>query len=185
MAKHKYEMTDKIQKLKEIKKGEMIFEADARNVFSDKSILDTLTVIDRVSLESEKAQKIWEESMRQFEPADLTSFVVERGQAVMLYEVISHPVPTEVRGQYFVEGGLQEHKIDVLVVDEERNVLFKRQGETQGILVFSSTEPGEYTFVFSNFGDSHYDKTVTFALHTYEDTLDPYSFEFDEESNLV
>jgi hypothetical protein len=51
--------------------------------------------------------------------------------------------------------------------------VFKRTGETEGIMIFTTTVPGEYMFTFSNEGDGVYSKTITFALHTYQTIADP------------
>ena len=52
--------------------------------------------------------------------------------------------------------------------DPNREILYKRKGSAQGILLFDSTIPGEYAIIFSN-SASGQDLTVTLALHTYEE----------------
>ncbi len=103
--------------------------------------------------------------MRGFEPDDLSTFVVDISQQTSFFEMIEHELPTEIKGTYFVNSN--EHKIDFIVTDPEGEIVFKRSGETEGIMIFTTTVPGEYMFTFSNEGDSVYPKTITFALHTY------------------
>jgi hypothetical protein len=58
-------------------------------------------------------------------------------------------------------------------------VIYKRGNELQGIILFNTTVPGEYSFVFANFDTFGTDKTVTFALHTYEEgEADPIEYDF-------
>jgi hypothetical protein len=45
-------------------------------------------------LKSDEIQKIWENSMRDFEPDDLTTFNVDRRHSAMFFETISHEIPT-------------------------------------------------------------------------------------------
>jgi len=90
--------------------------------------------------------------------------------------MITHTDPTEIKGSYFSEG--DEQLIDVVVQDPNQQIIFKRTGKSRGILNFSTTFPGEYTFIFSNLGDRVYDKTISFALHTFQVTVDPLQFDF-------
>lgn len=121
--------------------------------------------------------------MADFQPDDLTTFVVDTRRSELFYEQIGHLEPTQVKGMYFTQG--DDKLIDMIVQDPDKNILFKRTGETEGIIVFTTTVPGEYTFIFSNIGDSVYDKTINFALHTYWETLDPLSFDFTPDGERV
>ena len=85
--------------------------------------------------------------------------------------MINHELPTDIKGTYFVDS--DQHKIDFIVFDPEGKIVFKRSGESEGIMIFATTVPGEYMFTFSNEGDKVYPKTVTFALHTYQQIPDP------------
>lgn len=123
--------------------------------------------------------------MHDFEPEDLISFVVDAGSEDTFYEEINHTKPTEVKGTFFVEGGVKEHKIDVIVEDQQGNVVYKRTGQSEGIILFTVSKPGVYKFVFSNMGDSHYDKTLNFALHTFEDKKDPVAYDFDKNGDYI
>lgn len=57
---------------------------------------------------------------------------------------------------YYVQGGKDEHKIDIVIMDPDKNIVFKRTGEADGLIIFDTTTPGEYTFIVSNYGDSKY-----------------------------
>ena len=58
--------------------------------------------------------------------------------------------------------------------------MFKRTDEVQGIISFKTTIPGEYTFIFANLGDSVYEKSCSFAIHTYEVIKEPIKFDINE-----
>ena len=47
-------------------------------------------------------------------------------------------------------GGNKEKTISCIVYDPNRDVVYKRKGSAQGILLFNSTVPGEYAIVLSN-----------------------------------
>lgn len=142
-----------------------------------------MTPEDNMKLKDEQLQKLWEKSMHDFQPDDVTSFVVESRRSELFYQLIGHKEPTEIKGNYFTSG--DDQLIDVIVQDPEKNILFKRTGETKGIINFTSTLSGEYTFIFSNLGDAVYDKTISFALHTYEDIVDPLQYDFTESGERV
>ena len=60
----------------------------------DKDIIDTLTPEDNLKLKQDDLYKLWEQNMHDFEPEDLTHFVVNGNSAVTFYEHISHETPT-------------------------------------------------------------------------------------------
>jgi hypothetical protein len=65
-------------------------------------------------------------------------------------------------------------------------VIFKRTNELQGIILFNTTGPGEYSFIFANFDTFGTAKTVTFALHTYEENdVDPIEYDFTKTGERV
>lgn len=166
-------------------KGEILQESDVRKILLDIDIVDTLTVEDDLKLKSDEVQKIWETNMHDFEPDDLITFVVDRLHSEIFYEEIGHEIPTQIKGTYFVQGGTNEHKIDVIVQDPDKNIVYKRSGETEGIIVFTTTTPGEYSFIFSNLGDSVYEKACSFAIHTFEEKLDALSYTFTDDNERI
>lgn len=106
--------------------------------------------------------------MHDFVPEDLTNFMIEGHQATVLYEDINHETPTEIKGAYYTHGGKDATPINVFVQDPIKNVIYKRSSEIQGIILFNTTVPGTYTFIFANFDDKK-DKTATLAIHTFEE----------------
>ena len=119
-------------------------------------------------LSDEDINKIWAEHMHDFVPEDMMNAIVETRTTEALFEVINHETPTKIKGAYYVLNGNQEKTVDCMVYDPNRELLYKRKGSAQGILIFDSTIPGEYAIIFSN-QQSGVDLTVTLALHTYED----------------
>lgn len=73
----------------------------------------------------------------------------------------------------------------MIVQDPVKNVIYKRSDEVQGIILFNTTMPGEYSFIFANFDTFGTEKTVTFALHTYEDKPDPIEYDFNDDNERV
>jgi hypothetical protein len=51
--------------------------------------------------------------MHDFEPEDMTHFVVNGNSAVTFYEYISHETPTQVKGAYYTQG--TDQKVNVFV----------------------------------------------------------------------
>ena len=49
---------------------------------------------------------------------------------------------------------------------------------------FVTTEPGKYTFIFSNL-DDWVDRTVTFALHTFEEKEELVQYTINEQGEVV
>jgi hypothetical protein len=86
----------------------------------------------------------------------------------VFYEKINHLTPTLVKGAYYTHGGDKGPQLEAIMIqDPIKNVIFKRSDEVQGIILFNTTMPGEYTFIFANFKGTT-DLAVTMALHTYE-----------------
>jgi hypothetical protein len=75
----------------------------------------------------------------------------------------------------------------VIIRDPIKNVIYKRTNELQGIILFNTTVPGEYSFFFANFDTFGTDKAVTFALHTYEETeeAEPVEYDFNKEGKRI
>jgi hypothetical protein len=108
--------------------------------------------------------------MHDFVPEDMLNFIVDHNTAVVFNENIGHTKPTEVKGAYYVHVGQDAKPLNgVIIQDPIKNVIYKRSNELQGIIMFNTTVPGEYSFVFANFDTFGTEKTVTFALHTYEE----------------
>lgn len=122
--------------------------------------------------------------MHDFVPEDLTNFIVEASSATVLYEEIGHTEPTMVKGAYYVHGGKDAKEINVFVQDPNKNIVYKRSNEIQGIVIFNTTIPGEYAFIFSNLDDSS-EKTATLAIHTYEDKSEQIQYEFTDDGERV
>lgn len=55
-------------------------------------------------------------------------------------------------------------------------MLYKRSKEVQGIILFNTTYPGEYSLAFANY-ESQNDIVLTIALHTYEVKEEPIEYE--------
>jgi len=98
----------------------------------------------------EDINKIWSEHMHDFVPEDMTNVLVEKSTTEALHEVINHVEPTKVKGAYYVLGGSVEKTVSCIVYDPNRDVIYKRKQSAQGIILFDTTVPGEYSFVFSN-----------------------------------
>ena len=112
--------------------------------------------------------RLWSEHMHDFVPEDMTNVIVEAGETESLFDYIGHQTPTTVKGAYYVLGGNVDKTVDCLVYDPNRDLIYKRKGSAQGILLFDTTIAGEYAIIFVN-KKSGIDLTVTLALHTYEE----------------
>ena len=67
----------------------------------------------------------------------------------------------------------------MMVYGPNREILYKRHGSAQGIIIFETSGPGEYAFIISN-NKAGQDLTVTLALHTYEEKEEEVKFDIDE-----
>ena len=89
--------------------------------------------------------------MHDFVPEDMINVIVDKNSVVAVYESIGHESPTKIKGAYYVYGGSKDKSISCVVYDPNRSILYKRKGSPQGILIFDTTVPGEYSIVFSNY----------------------------------
>lgn len=141
---------------------------EIQEILTDPDNIDTVTMQDNPNLKQEEIYGLWEKNMHDFVPEDLVNFVVDSSSATVLYEDIGHTSPTTIKGAYYVHGGQDARVINVFVQDPNKNIIYKRSDEIQGIMIFDTTIPGQYAFIFSNLDDSTI-KTVTMAIHTFED----------------
>ena len=90
--------------------------------------------------------------MHDFVPDDMTNFVMDKHSAQVFLEDISHTEQTLIKGAYYVHGGADAEPLSaVMILDPNKQVVFKRQNEQQGIIMFNTTMPGEYQIIFANF----------------------------------
>ena len=89
-----------------------------------------------------------------------------------------------MKGAYYVLGGNKEKTVSLIVYDPNRDVVYKRKGSAQGIVIFDSTVPGEYAFIFSNM-QAGMDLTVTLALHTAEELEEQIRFDITDSGERV
>jgi hypothetical protein len=137
-----------------------------------------VTQQDNPNLDSEDLYKLWEKNMHDFVPEDLTNFIIDSASATVLFEDIGHESPTTIKGAYYVHGGRDAKPINVFVQDPNKNIIYKRTDEIQGIMVFETTIPGQYSFIFSNLDDKT-QKIATLAIHTYEEKKEQIQFDVD------
>lgn len=119
--------------------------------------------------------------MHDFVPEDMFNFLLESRQNVYFGETISHKTPTKIKGAYYVMGGSPDKVISCIVYDPQRDIIYKRKGSAQGIILFDTTIEGEYVFMFKN--SQSIDMTITFALHTFEEREEEIAFDIDEDGN--
>ncbi len=123
--------------------------------------------------------------MHDFVPEDMVNFVIADGKHAVLFETIGHISPTKIKGAYYVKGGNSTKYVSVIVLDPTRKVVYYKKQAPQHIIVFDSTFPGEYSFIFGNFYTGQ-DITVTMALHTYElRKEEPIEYDLDEAGNRI
>jgi hypothetical protein len=129
--------------------------------------------------------KMWQEHMHDFVPEDMINFVIQDGKHSVLFETIGHHMPTKIKGAYYVKGGNSSKFVSVIVMDPTRKIVYYKKQAPQHIIIFDSTIPGEYSFIFGNFFGSQ-DITVTMALHTYElRKEEPIEYDLDEAGNRI
>ena len=160
---------------------EMMSDEYNAQILQDDLIEETHTAEENLDgyLTDDDINKIWAEHMHDFVPEDMTNVIVERKTTESLMETINHMEPTRIKGAYYVLGGSTEKTISCIVYDPNRDVVYKRKGSAQGIILFDTTVPGEYSIVFSNW-QSGQDLTVTLALHTYEEKDEEIAYDIDE-----
>lgn len=90
--------------------------------------------------------------------------------------------PTTIKGAYYVMGGNEQQTIGCVIYDPNREIVFKRHASPQGIIVFDTQGPGEYTIVFTNVRAKK-PLAVTFAFHTYEEEkIVPVKYDIDSKT---
>lgn len=146
---------------------------------------ETFGAEDAEGVSDKEITRLWAEHMHDFVPEDMVNFVVADRSHVVLFETIGHQTPTKIKGAYYVKGGSSVKSISVMVLDPLRNVVYMRKQAPQHIIMFESTVPGEYAFIFGNF-QAVQELTVTMALHTYElRKEEPIEYDLDEEGNRI
>ena len=80
--------------------------------------------------------------------------------------------------------GNVDKTVSCIIYDPNREVVFKRKGSAQGIILFDTTIPGEYAIVFSNM-EASIDLVVTLALHTYEEKDEEIKYDITPEGGRV
>lgn len=167
-------------KMRSRSKDEMLSDAYNKEVINDK-LLETETPGDDY-MSDDQVHKLWAEHMHDFVPEDMFNTIIDQGATNAFFEDISHTTPTKVKGAYYVMGGNKDKTISCVIYDPQRNVVYKRQSSAQGIIIFDTTGPGEYTVVFSN---NMYtgELVVTLALHTYDENREvPIKYDIDPET---
>ena len=133
-------------------RDEMMSDQYNREVMRDEMIEETHTPEENIDgyLTDEDINKIWSEHMHDFVPEDMTNVIVENKSTEAMFEQIGHATPTTVKGAYYVLGGNADKTVSCVVYDPNRNIIYKRKGSAQGILIFETTVAGEYAIIFSN-----------------------------------
>lgn len=82
---------------------------------------------------------MWEQSINNFVPDDLTTFVVPGSSSIVFYENFQNAhleISSLINGAYYVSGS---QGVDIVIQDPNRDIVFMRKGETKGIIEFNST----------------------------------------------
>lgn len=133
-------------------RDEMVSQEFNQNMLDDEEVEETHTPEENLDgyLTDEDINRIWQEHMHDFVPEDMMNVIVEKKSTEALFETINHIEPTTIKGAYYVLGGNQEKTISCIIYDPNREIVYKRKGSAQGILLFDTTIPGEYAIIFSN-----------------------------------
>lgn len=146
---------------------------------------ETIGAEDADGVSDKEITKLWQEHMHDFVPEDMVNFIVPDRQHLVLFETIGHMAPTKIKGAYYVKGGSSSKYVSVMVLDPTRKVVYMKKQAPQHIILFDTSVPGEYSFIFGNFY-SNQDLTVTMALHTYElRKEEPIEYDLDEAGNRI
>ncbi len=133
-------------------------------------------------LTDEQIHAIWAANMDKFQPEEMVNILIPREQTESLFETINLPEGSPVHGAFFVVKGSRRKTVSVIVFDPDRNVVFSRKNMQQGIIVFSTTAQGEYSFVFDN-AIAGQGLQITFALHTGDEVTEGISWDMDIDGN--
>ena len=118
--------------------------------------------------------------MHDFVPEEMTNIIITKKTTEALFEQIGHTETTKIKGAYYVLGGNKEKTVSMMVYGPNREILYKRHGSAQGIILFDTVGPGEYAFIISN-NKAGMDLTVTLALHTYEEKEEEVKYDIDDQ----
>ena len=81
-------------------------------------------------------------------------------------------------------GGNKDKTVSMMVYGPDREILYKRHGSAQGIILFDTVGPGEYAFVITN-NKTPQDLVVTLALHTYEEKDEEIQYDIDDSGKRI
>lgn len=164
---------------------DQLITREIRTVFDNEIFDETYGAEDEDGVSDKKITEMWAEHMHDFVPEDMVNFIIPDKQHTVLFETIRHDTPTTIKGAYFVKGGTASKYVSVMVLDPKRNVVYMKKQAPQHIILFDTTQPGEYSFIFGNLYGSQ-EITVTMALHTYElQREEPIEYDLDDEGNRI
>ena len=134
------------QKLKDLRKGnhiepkhkakdreELVSPEYNKEILADQGVAETpLPGEGRANesdgqLSEEEINKIWAEHMHDFVPEDMINVIVESKSTETLFEEIIQETPKTVKGAYYVLNGNEQRKIDCMIYDPKKNVVYKRK----------------------------------------------------------
>ena len=65
--------------------------------------------------------------MHDFVPEDMLNVIVEKKSTEQLFEEIMSETPKTVKGAYYVLNGNEQRKIDCMIYDANKNIVYKRK----------------------------------------------------------
>ena len=80
----------------------------------------------------------------------MLNVVVPDNSFSLFFEEINHPEGVIIKGAFFVHGGNEYKRIGMVVMDPNNEIVYSRKGDIQGVILFKTTVPGVYQFVFIN-----------------------------------
>lgn len=164
---------------------DLLKTSEVKAAFENEIFDETIGAEDADGVSDKEITKLWQEHMHDFVPEDMVNFIIPDKQHLVLFETIGHMVPTKIKGAYYVKGGSSSKYVSVMVLDPTRKVVYMKKQAPQHIILFDSSVPGEYSFIFGNF-NSGQDVTVTMALHTYElRKEEPIEYDLDDAGNRI